>query len=68
VLSDGKISKLHAKIGVREGRFVILDVMSENGTYVNSQRIQGETPLAENDEVRMGDTVMVLKVLPAEQE
>jgi len=67
-LNDPKVSRTHAKIGLRENQFVIVDVLSENGTYVNGERLQGERRLQENDEVRVGDTVMVLKVLPAEQE
>lgn len=68
VLNDPKLTRLHAKIGVRSDQFVVADVLSENGTYVNGERIQGERVLAENDEVRVGDTVLVLKVLPAEQQ
>jgi hypothetical protein len=68
VLNDQKVTELHAKIGVRGEQFVIADVLSKNGTHVNGTRIQAECLLNENDEVRIGDTVMVLKVLPAEQE
>lgn len=68
VLNDPKVTRLHAKIAIHSEQFVIVDVLSENGTYVNGKRIQGECPLNENDEVRVGDTLMVLKVLPAEQE
>ena len=68
VLNDPKITRLHAKIGVRGEQFIVADVLSENGTYVNGERIQGERVLAENDEIRVGDVVLVLKVLPAEQQ
>ena len=68
VLNDPKVTRLHSKIGIRDNQFVVADVLSENGTYVNGERIQGERVLAENDEVRIGDTVLVLKVLPPDQE
>ncbi len=64
VLADPKVSQLHAKIGIRDDKFVIVDVLSKNGTYVNGERIQGERVLEENDEIRIGDVVMVLKTLP----
>jgi len=66
ILNDPKVSELHAKIGIRGDHFVIVDVLSKNGTFVNGEKIQGERVLQENDEIRIGDTVMVLKVLPAE--
>lgn len=65
-LNDPKVSELHAKIGLRGDHFVIVDVLSKNGTFVNGEKIQGERVLQENDEIRIGDTVMVLKILPAE--
>lgn len=68
VLNDPKVTRLHTKIGIRDNQFVVADVLSENGTYVNGERIQGERILCENDVIRIGDTLLVLKVLPAEQE
>ena len=37
---------------------------SENGTFVNGEAIRGATVLQENDEIKTGDTVFVLKTLP----
>lgn len=66
VLNDPKVSELHAKISIRNDQFVIVDVLSTNGTHVNGEQIQGERVLQENDRIRVGDTVMVLKTLPPE--
>lgn len=66
-LNDPKVSRLHAKLAIVDDHFVIVDVLSENGTFVNGERLQSERMLQENDEVRVGDTVMVLKVLPTEE-
>jgi hypothetical protein len=63
LLNDVKVSKLHAKIRVKDDQFEIGDMFSENGTFVNGEQIQGPTPLQENDEIKMGDTVFVLKTL-----
>jgi len=67
VLNDPKVSALHAKIALVDGEFVIADVLSKNGTYVNGKRIKELMTLKENDEIKIGDTVMVLKVLPEEE-
>ncbi len=67
VLNDPKVSALHAKIALIDGQFVIADVLSRNGTYVNGERIKEQRVLKENDEIKIGDTVLVLKVLPEDE-
>jgi hypothetical protein len=63
VLRDAKVSRPHAKFTVEGEAFTIWDFGSENGTFVNGERITGATPLKENDEIKIGDTVFVLKTL-----
>lgn len=63
ILRDAKVSRPHAKFTVEEDNFTIWDFGSENGTFVNGERINGATPLKENDEIRIGDSVFVLKTL-----
>jgi lipopolysaccharide export LptBFGC system permease protein LptF len=63
VLDDVKVSKPHAKISVEKGQYFIWDNASTNGTYVNGKRIRGATPLDENDRVKIGDSVFVVKLL-----
>src|SRR5262249_3690539 len=43
------VSARHAVIEQRDGRLVITDLHSTNGTFVNGQRIAGPTALSEND-------------------
>lgn len=63
ILDDEKISGLHAKLMVKEGRFVLWDLGSANGTYLNGQEVTAATPVKENDEIKMGNLVFVLKTL-----
>jgi hypothetical protein len=64
VLDDTKISGFHAKIKVGEGKeLMVYDLASENGTYVNGEKVGAPVAIAENDEVRLGATVLVLKTL-----
>jgi hypothetical protein len=62
VIRDPKISRPHAKITIEDNQFVITDFGSENGTFVNGEQIRF-TPLKENDVIKMGDAVFVLKTL-----
>lgn len=57
VLRDAKVSRQHAKILRKGEEFVLLDLHSSNGTYVNGQRID-EHVLSNNDEFQIGDTVL----------
>lgn len=63
VLDDPKVSNPHAKFTLEEDRFLLWDFGSRNGTFVNGERIRAATELKENDVIKMGDTVFVLKLL-----
>ncbi|MBN1666790.1 MAG: FHA domain-containing protein [Anaerolineales bacterium] len=63
VVDDPKASNPHAKFRVQGEAFIIGDMMSKNGTQVNGNKIDAATLLAENDEIKIGETVFVLKVL-----
>lgn len=63
LLDDPKVSQMHAKFTIEDDQFVIWDFGSSNGTYVGGERIRAATPLKENDEIKIGDTVFVLKIL-----
>lgn len=58
VIGDPRISKRHVWIGVRNGRVIIEDQNSRNGTFVNdpkSARVT-ETPLSAGDTVILGES------------
>ena len=52
------VSRRHAVIERKDGVYVVRDLGSTNGTYVNGQRID-EAPLSNGDRVVVGQTVMV---------
>jgi pSer/pThr/pTyr-binding forkhead associated (FHA) protein len=60
VLDDPAVSREHARIQWEHGQFVLYDLASANGTWVNNNRIQRQ-PLMDGDMVRIGDTTMVFK-------
>jgi len=58
-LTDQTVSRRHAELqGVDEG-WLIRDLNSANGTYVNGVRIQKPTRLKHGDQIRVGSTLLV---------
>jgi len=55
VISDPRISKRHVWIGVREGRVLIVDQGSRNGTFINDPKSSRVTESSLNS----GDTVIL---------
>ena len=58
VLEGGNVSKRHAKIVQKDGRFVVLDLKSTNGTYVGGKRIAAPVVLKPNEEIAIGDYLL----------
>lgn len=63
VIDDPKVSGIHAKIVLENDHFVVVDFKSKNGTFVNGEKIRSETPLKENDLLKIGEATFVLKLL-----
>ncbi|GAG30555.1 unnamed protein product [marine sediment metagenome] len=57
-LKDGYTSGRHALICLREGRRMLLDRGSTNGTFVNGQRVDSEVELRDGDRIALGRTVL----------
>lgn len=53
VLDDPKVSRLHAEIVELEGRVLLIDRKSSNGTWVNDRRVDRH-PLADGDIIYFG--------------
>ena len=61
VIPDESISTTHAKLQRREGVWVLVDLDSTNGTFVDGERVKGETPLSPGVTVRFGDISLVFE-------
>lgn len=55
VLPDDSVSTTHAKIQRREGIWMLVDLDSTNGSFVDGERVQGDAPLAPGALVRFGE-------------
>jgi len=62
VIDDPKSSRQHAKIKLEGDNFVIYDLASSNGTFVNGEKITS-VKLNDGDEIKIGDTVFAFKLL-----
>ena len=60
---DGGVSRLHARIFVENGQYMIEDENSTNFTFLNRQRLAAKTPtpLHDGDEVRLGRVLLRFK-------
>ena len=55
-LQDREVSRKHSRIDCVDGHYVLSDLGSSNGTYLNGQRIAGPAPLKDGDEIVVGVT------------
>jgi pilus assembly protein CpaF len=58
MLPKGNVSKRHARLLYRDGRFIVTDLNSTNGTYVNRRKITQATIVREGDRIYIGDFVL----------
>lgn len=60
VLQAPKVSRQHAAINKYKDQYIIIDLKSSNGVYVNGQKVD-EHPLMDGDEISIGGYKMNLK-------
>ncbi len=61
-LADPKASPHHARIDETDDGWVLVDLGSVNGTYLNGERIASPVTLRPGDEIQMGDIVVNFEV------
>jgi len=65
ILPDSQVSRHHAEIVMQGGRWLIADLGSANGTYVNGERLTGPHVLNHGDLVRVGQTQFRVEIAAA---
>ena len=58
-LKDQTISRRHAELTPDEGRWIINDLQSANGTFINGLRVNGRRVLKPGDQIRTGSTLFL---------
>src|SRR5213083_1101142 len=61
ILPKGNVSKRHSRIVLRDGKFIIVDLKSTNGTFVNGKRISSPMVLKDADKIYIGDFTLQLE-------
>lgn len=66
--NDDRVSTLHARIQLdRENRVSIADLGSTNGVQVNEKSITKDWPLADGDEIMIGDNKIIFQLVGADR-
>jgi pSer/pThr/pTyr-binding forkhead associated (FHA) protein len=61
--NDIEISRRHARIASdADGRYLIEDLGSTNGTYVNGRAVEGPVTLETGDRIEMGASALIVQV------
>jgi adenylate cyclase len=61
-LADREVSRKHSQIDLEGNKFVLRDLGSSNGTFLNGTRISGPSTLEDGDEVVIGTTKMQFRI------
>jgi FHA domain len=59
--NDTYVSQMHAKISDRNGSWVVEDLGSTNGTYLNQRKVTVPTELSPGDRIRIGKTSLEVR-------
>ncbi len=66
VLAKGNVSKQHAKIVLKDGKYVVVDLKSTNGTFVNGKKLAGPLVVKPTDKIYIGDYIINVDAPPEE--
>lgn len=59
IIGDTTLSKRHAKLVERNGRFTLHDLASTNGVRINGKRLRQPVLLAAEDQIQLGDNTFL---------
>src|SRR6185436_6684469 len=60
VINDAEISRRHARLTYQGGKYVLEDLGSTNGTFVNGQRLAGPRVLKPGEVVSFGEQIVLV--------
>ena len=68
VAADPEVSRFHALLEKVASGWFVRDLSSKNGTFVNDDRITGDRPLRNGDEIRIGRASIVFRGEPTSED
>jgi len=60
VINDAEVSRRHARLTFQGGKYVLEDLGSTNGTFVNGQRLAGPRVLKAGEVVSFGEQIVLV--------
>lgn len=63
---DRKLSRHHAELYYIDGKYILRDMGSKNGTYLNDSALNQELTLKNGDKIKVGDTILIFESEPSE--
>ena len=60
-INDAEVSRRHARLTFQGGKYVVEDLGSTNGTYLDRSRLTTPTPIPLGAPIRIGKTVIELR-------
>jgi VWFA-related protein len=61
IINDDMVAPKHAKIVYQQGRYHLLDLISENGTFLNGKKLLRPRELHDWDELQAGNTIFIFR-------
>jgi hypothetical protein len=58
LFGDNVIERLHARILLKDNRYVLADAGTPGGTFLNGRQVDGPAPLRSGDTIRVGHSVL----------
>lgn len=59
-INDAEVSRKHSRLSFQGGKYVLEDLGSTNGTFVNGQRLAGPVVLKPGDVVSLGEQIVLM--------
>jgi len=59
IINDPQVSRNHARLTLQGSAYILEDLGSTNGTFVNGRRVSGPVALSAGDMVGLGDTIVL---------
>ena len=60
VVNDAEVSRKHARLLLQAGQYVVEDLGSTNGTFINDERISGPHILSAGEVIQFGENVIMV--------
>jgi len=67
VIDNTAISRLHATLALQGGIYLLTDLQSLNGTFVNGRKVENTVPITPRDTVELGKFRLVMADMPLAQ-